>query len=532
MSSTHPAPLSVAPSRGRRWASLGAVALPWIALLLLVLLLPNCKPKATNTDVLVVVNGRSPVSVATGHYYAERRGVPIANIVTLSNTTPDPELGTTGHETVSQSRFDSQIRGPLESFLVDHDLVDQIRIIVLAPGVPHRVSPTSCPLDNNYLRDCPRASVDAELAVLFSDLVGVGGLGADGEAANPYYDSDQPFAEWRDDNPDAPLRYLVARLGGYQTDPDGGTGVPADVKALIDRARQQVLGGQALLDEDPTRSAGLQPGNLLLLHSAAAALGARGMPLLHDQSNVFVSDAADVVAYGSWGSNDGNDPGEPFYGSIGGQLFPGTFLPKSVVVDNVSTNARSFVHPPGYGQSLVADLVRLGATGVAGNVFEPLLSGLARTEVLFRHYFEGASAIESYYRSVPYLSWMNVWVGDPLMHFGVPLTAPADSDGDGTPDASDNCIRVPNADQRDTDGDGFGNLCDGDVNNDGRVTSSWGVTFPPSQRGDVEEILLTIAAEGYDADHDLDGDGVVDDLDASLATLMLYLPLGPSGLVP
>jgi hypothetical protein len=25
---------------------------------------------------------------------------------------------------------------------------------------------------------------------------------------------------------------------------------------------------------------------------------------------------------------------------------------------------------------------------------------------------------------------------------------------------------------------------------------------------------------------------VVDDLDASLATLMLYLPLGPSGLVP
>ncbi len=529
MSSTHPTPHSSAPPRARRWASLGLVVLPWLALLVI---LPDCTPKTTNPHVLVVVNGNSPLSVATGAYYAAQRAVPSRNIVTLSNTTADPDLGTNGHESVSLSRFNSQIRTPLENFLVDNGLVDQIRIIVLAPGVPHRVSPASCPLDNNYLRDCPRASVDAELAVLFSDLIGVAGVGADGEAVNPYYGSDQPFVEWRSDNPDAPLRYMVARLAGYQTSVDPVTGVPADVKALIDRAREPVLGGQALIDEDPTRGLGLQPGNILMLNAAAGAMAALGMTVQHDQSNTFVSDAQDLVAYGSWGSNDGKDAGPPFYGLINGKLYPGTFLPKSVVVDNVSTNARSFVHPPSYGQSLVADLVRLGATGVAGNAFEPLLSGLARTEVLFRNYFQGTSAIQSYYRSVPYLSWMNVWVGDPLMHFNMPLPAPADSDGDGVPDASDNCIYVPNPDQRDTDGDGFGNLCDADVNNDGRVTSSWGVTFPPSQRGDVELILLTIAAGAYDANHDLNGDGVVDDLDASLATMMLYLPLGPSGLAP
>ena len=33
----------------------------------------------------------------------------------------------------------------------------------------------------------------------------------------------------------------------------------------------------------------------------------------------------------------------------------------------------------------------------------------------------------------------------------------------------DNCTLLENADQRDTDGDGFGNICDGDFNNDGVV---------------------------------------------------------------
>ena len=484
-------------------------------------------PEPPHPEVLIVVNGASPVSVAIGNYYREKRNVPVANVVTLTIPPGDAKLGSRVHETITRAAFDNQVRLPIEQFLQQRSLMDSIRIIVLASGVPHRYVPRSCALDGAYLRDCPCASVDAELAVLFSALVGAGGLGANGEAANPYFDSPVPFAAWRAANPQAPLRYLVSRLAGFQTPLDPATGVPADVKSLIDGAQAPARRGTVLVDEDPDSARARRAGNRVLLNPIASLLRGRGVSVLHDQSSLFVSSPTALLGYASWGSNDSHSGTPPFYGAIAGKLIPGSFAPRSIAVDLVSTNARTFVSPvASYGQSLSADLIHLGASGVAANATEPLLIGLARPPSLFRNYFQGATAIEAFYRSVPYLSWMNVYLGDPLMTSVARVATGDDLDGDGLRDARDNCLEIPNRDQRDTDGDGYGNLCDADFDNDGRVTAGWG-PMPPGTTGDLHALESAIAAHRYDPHLDLDGDRDVDVDDATIASLSLFLPPGP-----
>ncbi|MFK8030495.1 MAG: thrombospondin type 3 repeat-containing protein [Gammaproteobacteria bacterium] len=92
------------------------------------------------------------------------------------------------------------------------------------------------------------------------------------------------------------------------------------------------------------------------------------------------------------------------------------------------------------------------------------------------------------------------------------------TDADGVMDLEDNCLLVANPLQRDTDGDGFGNFCDPDFNNDGVVNF---LDFFLWQQNFLTD----------DPDADLDGSGSVNFLDGAIINTYYLLPPGPVGAV-
>jgi len=491
--------------------------------------------REAHPEVAILVNEASPVSLAIGERYRSARGIPPENVIRLALPVKDASLRGYDHETVTRSYFVAQVRDPLRAKLEAHPRLPALTTLVLVKGIPIRV--TGGPAKpESFLRDNTYASADAELAILFSGQDGAGGGPA---LTNPYFDSALSFAEFRAAAPRSALRFLVARLDAYAEPTDPTSGLPRDVEALIERARARTsAAAKALVDEDPTKAPGWRVANRAFLRPAADALRAMGLPVRHDATAKFVGNLRALAGYASWGSNDEHDAGPPYYGKIGTATYPGSFAARSLATDLVSLSARSFAFPPQYGQSLVADLVHLGAAGVAGCSDEPSLAGVARPYVLLARYAAGVPAGEAYFRALPWLGWTNVYVGDPLMTVETAVSWPADLDGDGVPNESDDCVWLANADQRDTDGDGIGNLCDPDVDQDGVVTTSFGRRTLDGRIGDLERIAVAAQQARSDRDAptdpslDLDGDGKVTELDVAHAQLWLFQPPGPSGRVP
>lgn len=93
-----------------------------------------------------------------------------------------------------------------------------------------------------------------------------------------------------------------------------------------------------------------------------------------------------------------------------------------------------------------------------------------------------------------------------------------DVDGDGVADDVDNCTEVANPDQRDTDGDLFGNACDADLNGDGVINVA--------DLGILRSVFFSA-----DPDADFNGDGVVSIFDLGIMRASFFGSPGPSGLV-
>ncbi len=98
----------------------------------------------------------------------------------------------------------------------------------------------------------------------------------------------------------------------------------------------------------------------------------------------------------------------------------------------------------------------------------------------------------------------------------------ADSDADGFADNVDNCRSTSNSSQLDSDGDGHGNLCDADFNNDNFVNA---LDLAILQRafGSLSGVA------NYNASADMNGDGRINALDLALFQSRFGRPVGEQG---
>ena len=87
----------------------------------------------------------------------------------------------------------------------------------------------------------------------------------------------------------------------------------------------------------------------------------------------------------------------------------------SIADTAVSTGGRSFNWGTAYGQSLVADLLEDGVSGVKGYVYEPYLTAVGLPSTFMPTYASGYNLAESHAAANLYTGWMAVVVGDPKM---------------------------------------------------------------------------------------------------------------------
>lgn len=338
-------------------------------------------------NVLVVTNDASAISREVSQYYQKARSIPASNIC---------HIRTEPIETIERAAYLAIERG-VAKCLSAPLLAAKVRYIVLTQGTPLQIAGTT----QVGTLNTDGASVDSELALLYARRQGKQ-FPAAGLVPNPFFrQRDTPFTQRA-----FPI-YLVTRLAGYDL---------AGIRAMIDRGLQAQNRGKVVIDLNDESD---REGNNWL-RTAALLIPAERCVL--DESTKVLSALPDVIAYASWGSND-KARKERFLHM--------KWLPGAIATEYVSTNGRTFERPPaawnlgtwtdskgwwhGAPQSLTADYLLEGASGATGHVNEPFLQQCPRPDQLIPAYLGGRNFAESAYLSIPFLSWMNIVVGDPLM---------------------------------------------------------------------------------------------------------------------
>jgi uncharacterized protein (TIGR03790 family) len=345
---------------------------------------------------LVVFNTNDPESRSLAEYYAERRGIPAAQVVGL-----DCPLT----EVISRADFRRKIKMPLRAKLVSEGwwrlsgrtVVDtSIRFVAVMRGVPLKIEPDPEIPPAKSDRRMPSAiaarndaSVDSELACMGLDDAPVAGI-----VENPYFGRFTPILE----ESVYPGLLLVSRL-------DAPTA--SIVRAMIDDAimvEREGLWGWAYVDGRDITSGGYSEGDLWM-RRIVELLRRNGVPTIFDnQPSTFLPQfpVTDAAFYFGWYAGDLNGP-------FAGEGF--SFVPGAIAVHLHSYSAGTLRSTT---MNWCGPLLARGAAATLGNVYEPYLSLTANLDVFLDRLVSGLTLAESGYMSQRAVSWMGVVLGDPL----------------------------------------------------------------------------------------------------------------------
>ena len=345
---------------------------------------PRAATAQTGENVVVVINDASPASQKVGEYYARKRSLPSSHVIRVRTSTD---------ETVERAVYAATIEQPIGAALTRASLQDRVLYVVLTKGIPLRIAAGRS--------GGSAASVDSELTLLYRRLTGAA-VPAEGRIDNPYFLGKQPpagvppsFTHRRFDI------YLVTRLDAFTV---------GEVIALIDRGSAPGRDGKIVLDQQDRLTSRTGEDWLAETAQRLTAQGQGGRVML-ETTPKEARGIRPVLGYYSWGSSDPRNRVRKV--DMG-------FVPGSLAATFVGSGARTFREPPADWvptqdtESLVADLIREGATGVAGYIADPSFRGFVHPQILFPLYLAGATLAEAYYAALPDLRWRAVIVGDPL----------------------------------------------------------------------------------------------------------------------
>lgn len=381
------------------------------------LLMPSAGLALEPEQVIVVANKSSGRSMNLARYYMEQRGIPEKNLVTI---------WVSGREEVcTRKQYEKRIAGPVRKHLEGYPTSRKLHCLVTTFGVPLKVDAPELTREQRKARDglqkqledlqkkgaakaetdavkrrlrdysafWHRASVDSELSLVLAKDVPLKGW-----VQNPLFYGNK---DRRDRLPVKPQQVLmVSRLDG--PGPDVAKRIVEDSLT----AEREGLRGTAYFDarwkfDEQARSGnGLYDGSL---HRAARRVrDSKRLDVKLDQEQKLFGkgEAPNAALYCGWYS-------------LGRYVDAFTWQKGAVGYHMASQECQTLKDED--SNVWCVKMLQKGAAAVVGPVDEPYLQAFPLPELFFGSLITGKTTlVESYYMSLPWLSWKMVLVGDPL----------------------------------------------------------------------------------------------------------------------